>query len=123
MRTKRKAPEIVLRDGRPAAVILDIEHYAFENLWRQYRACRRNKRNTINQLRFEIDAEANLLPEMRVGTTMSPRRASNRTLIERRQFDQAVRPCTRSPSAAGGARSLCDTPRRGPGCARRRTRE
>ncbi|MBX3027853.1 hypothetical protein KF840_23405 [bacterium] len=35
--------------------------YAFENLWRQYRACRRNKRNTINQLRFEIDAEANLL--------------------------------------------------------------
>jgi RNA-directed DNA polymerase len=35
--------------------------YSFENLWRQYRACRRNKRNTINQLRFEIDLEANLL--------------------------------------------------------------
>jgi PHD/YefM family antitoxin component YafN of YafNO toxin-antitoxin module len=27
MKTKRKAPEIVLRDGRPAAVILDIEQY------------------------------------------------------------------------------------------------
>jgi PHD/YefM family antitoxin component YafN of YafNO toxin-antitoxin module len=27
MKTKRKAPEIVLRDGKPAAVILDIEHY------------------------------------------------------------------------------------------------
>jgi retron-type reverse transcriptase len=35
--------------------------YSFENLWRQYRACRRNKRNTVNQFRFEIDAEANLL--------------------------------------------------------------
>jgi hypothetical protein len=29
-------------------------------LWRQYRACRRNKRNTRNQLAFEIDVEANL---------------------------------------------------------------
>ena len=27
MKTKRKALEIVLRDGKPAAVILDIEHY------------------------------------------------------------------------------------------------
>jgi len=27
MKPKRKAPEIVLRDGKPAAVILDIEHY------------------------------------------------------------------------------------------------
>jgi RNA-directed DNA polymerase len=35
--------------------------YSFANLWRQYRVCRRNKRNTINQLRFEIDAEAKLL--------------------------------------------------------------
>jgi hypothetical protein len=35
--------------------------YSFANLWRQYRACRRNKRSTINQLRFEIDAEAKLL--------------------------------------------------------------
>jgi RNA-directed DNA polymerase len=35
--------------------------YSFHNLWRQYRACRRNKRNTANQLRFEIDAEAQLL--------------------------------------------------------------
>jgi hypothetical protein len=35
--------------------------YSFENLWRQYRACRRNKRNTANQLSFELDAEANLV--------------------------------------------------------------
>jgi len=27
MKPKRKVPEIVLRDGKPAAVILDIEHY------------------------------------------------------------------------------------------------
>ena len=27
MRTKRKSPEIVLRDGKPAAVILDIDDY------------------------------------------------------------------------------------------------
>ncbi len=35
--------------------------YAFEALWRQYRACRRNKRATVNALRFELNAEANLL--------------------------------------------------------------
>jgi len=35
--------------------------FAFETLWRQYRVCRRNKRNTINQLRFELNAEAELL--------------------------------------------------------------
>jgi hypothetical protein len=35
--------------------------YSFENLWRQHRICRRNKRNTLNQLCFELDAEANLL--------------------------------------------------------------
>jgi hypothetical protein len=34
--------------------------YSFRALWRQYRACRRNKRNTRNQLAFEIDVEANL---------------------------------------------------------------
>jgi hypothetical protein len=34
--------------------------YTFQNGWRRYR-CQRNKRNTINQLRFEVDAEANLL--------------------------------------------------------------
>ncbi len=27
MRTKRKKPEIVLRDGKPSAVILDIDQY------------------------------------------------------------------------------------------------
>ena len=35
--------------------------YSFANLWRQYRACRRNKRTTLNALAFEIDAEAKLL--------------------------------------------------------------
>ena len=41
------------------AVAADL--YSFENLWRQYRTCRRNKRNTLNQLRFELDAEGELL--------------------------------------------------------------
>jgi len=35
--------------------------YSFRELWRQYRACRRNKRVTRNALAFEADAEANLL--------------------------------------------------------------
>ena len=35
--------------------------YAFRALWRQYRICRRNKRNTLNALAFEVNAEANLL--------------------------------------------------------------
>jgi RNA-directed DNA polymerase len=30
-------------------------------LWRRYRRCRRHKRNTLNALAFEVDAEANLL--------------------------------------------------------------
>jgi RNA-directed DNA polymerase len=42
-------------------MILPTDLFAFENLWRQYRICRRNKRNTLNQLRFELDLEANLL--------------------------------------------------------------
>jgi len=37
------------------------ELYSFRSLWRQYRACRRNKRGTLNALAFEADAEANLL--------------------------------------------------------------
>ena len=35
--------------------------YSFRELYRHYRTCRRNKRNTINALAFEIDLEANLL--------------------------------------------------------------
>jgi len=35
--------------------------YSFRELWRQYRSCRRNKRNTANALAFEVNAEANLL--------------------------------------------------------------
>lgn len=27
MKTRKKAPEIILRNGEPAAVILDIDHY------------------------------------------------------------------------------------------------
>lgn len=30
-------------------------------MWRHYRNCRRNKRNTFNALVFEVDAEAQLL--------------------------------------------------------------
>jgi len=52
------------RDGLSASALLMIvppDLFAYENLWRQYRNCRRNKRNTPNQLRFELDAEAQLL--------------------------------------------------------------
>jgi len=35
--------------------------YSFAELHRHYRTCRRNKRATLNALRFEVDAEANLL--------------------------------------------------------------
>ncbi|MBX3025282.1 hypothetical protein KF840_10260 [bacterium] len=34
---------------------------SFADLWRHYRACRRSKRNTLNALAFEIDAESKLL--------------------------------------------------------------
>ncbi len=37
------------------------ELYSFRALWRRYRSCRRNKRNTFNALAFEVDAEARLL--------------------------------------------------------------
>ncbi|MGH8467804.1 MAG: hypothetical protein ACREVY_02040 [Gammaproteobacteria bacterium] len=37
------------------------ELYSFRALWRHYRNCRRNKRNTFNALAFEADAEAKLL--------------------------------------------------------------
>jgi retron-type reverse transcriptase len=35
--------------------------FSFENLYRQYLKCRRNKRNTVNALRFEARQEENLL--------------------------------------------------------------
>ena len=41
--------------------MIDPDLYAFPALWRHYRQCRRNKRNTRNALAFEINAEANLL--------------------------------------------------------------
>jgi hypothetical protein len=48
--------------------------YSFERLWRQYRACRRTKRNTRNALAFEWNAEENLLhlqAELRPGRPSS----------------------------------------------------
>jgi RNA-directed DNA polymerase len=41
--------------------VIGPDLYTFEALWRHYRQCRRNKRNTLNALAFEINAEANLL--------------------------------------------------------------
>lgn len=35
--------------------------FSFSNIYRCYLACRRNKRNTINALKFEINAEENVL--------------------------------------------------------------
>lgn len=37
------------------------EPYSFGSLWHQYRRCRANKRNSLQQLAFEVDAEAQLL--------------------------------------------------------------
>jgi len=39
----------------------DRDLYSFSALWCYYRICRRNKRNTLNALAFEIDVEAKLL--------------------------------------------------------------
>ncbi|MGK2951034.1 MAG: hypothetical protein ACSLEZ_01450 [Thiobacillus sp.] len=39
-------------------IALDL---SLENLYRRYYRCRRNKRNTINALRFEAQQEKNLL--------------------------------------------------------------
>ncbi len=39
-------------------IALDL---SLENLYRQYLACRRNKRNTLNALRFEAEQEKNLI--------------------------------------------------------------
>ena len=39
-------------------IALDV---SLENLYRQYVRCRRNKRNTVNALRFEMDQEKNLI--------------------------------------------------------------
>jgi hypothetical protein len=41
--------------------VIGPDLYSFRALWRQYRICRRSKRNTLNALAFEIDAEAKLL--------------------------------------------------------------
>jgi retron-type reverse transcriptase len=50
---------------------------SLENLHRQYLKCRRNKRNTLNALRFEYDLEANLvrLQEEIEGQTYEPSRS------------------------------------------------
>jgi hypothetical protein len=39
----------------------DVALLSFENLYRHYLGCRRNKRNTINALRFEAEQELSLL--------------------------------------------------------------
>jgi len=41
--------------------VIGPDLYSFRALWRQYRGCRRNKRNTPSALAFEVDAEAKLL--------------------------------------------------------------
>jgi len=41
--------------------VIGPDIYSFRALWRHYRQCRRNKRNTVNALAFEVTAEANLL--------------------------------------------------------------
>ena len=73
---------------RPFASYANL--YSFERLWRAYRECRRNKRNTLNALAFEIDAEAGLLE------------------LQRELLDHSYRPGRRSassPTAPSRARS------------------
>jgi RNA-directed DNA polymerase len=41
--------------------VIGPDFYSFRALWRHYRQCRSNKRNTANALAFEVNAEANLL--------------------------------------------------------------
>ena len=51
--------------------------FSYENIYRQYLNCRRNKRNTINALRFEYNLEENLvkLQEELEGQTYIPSRS------------------------------------------------
>lgn len=51
--------------------------FSLENIHRQYLHCRRNKRNTVNALKFEYDLEENLakLHEELEGRTYSPSRS------------------------------------------------
>jgi hypothetical protein len=37
-----------------------MDAFSFTNLYRHYHACRKNKRGTINALKFELDAEDQL---------------------------------------------------------------
>lgn len=55
-------------------IALDL---SLENLYRQYYRCRRNKRNTVNALRFEADQERNLirLREQLLSRTYQPGRS------------------------------------------------
>jgi retron-type reverse transcriptase len=55
-------------------IALDL---SLENLYRQYYSCRKNKRNTINALRFEVEQEKNLLTlrEELIDGTYQPRRS------------------------------------------------
>ncbi len=48
-----------VRGGQWLFKVKDI--FSFGNIYRRYLACRKNKRNTINALKFEINAEENIL--------------------------------------------------------------
>ena len=45
--------------------------FSLENIYRQYLRCRKNKRGTINALRFEVNCEKNLIDLQRVIAGMS----------------------------------------------------
>ncbi len=51
--------------------------FSFENIYRQYLLCRKNKRNTVNALRFEVNQEKELvrLQEELIGHTYRPGRS------------------------------------------------
>jgi RNA-directed DNA polymerase len=60
-REQRQQEQRQPRSGGAGRLVIGPELYSFRALWRQYRSCRRNKRNSFNALAFEVDAEANLL--------------------------------------------------------------
>jgi hypothetical protein len=60
-REREQQEQQQLRACRAGRLVIGPDPYAFRALWRQYRGCRRNKRNSLNALAFEADAEANLL--------------------------------------------------------------
>ena len=60
-REREQQEQQQLRSRRAGRLVIGPDLFPFRALWRQYRGCRRNKRNTHSALAFEVGAEAKLL--------------------------------------------------------------